>query len=114
MTSTVANVTVEKDMEEAEPAVVTADDVEGRPAGRITMPIFLNNRNEVASFYFDLTLPSGIVVAEDAVRHGTFLEAERYPADIGDDLVALAERHVVDAGVMAQHSHTTRREYVRR
>ena len=65
MTSTVANVTVEKDMEEAEPAVVTADDVEGRPAGRITMPIFLNNRSEVASFYFDLTLPSGIVVAED-------------------------------------------------
>jgi hypothetical protein len=65
MTSTVANVTVEKDMEEAEPAVVTADDVEGRPAGRITMPIFLNNRSEVASFYFDLTLPKGIVVAED-------------------------------------------------
>jgi hypothetical protein len=52
-------------MEEAEPAVVTADDVEGRPAGRITMPIFLNNRSEVASFYFDLTLPKGIVVAED-------------------------------------------------
>ena len=65
MTSTVANVTVEKDMEEATPAVVTGDDVEGRPAGRITMPIFLNNRNEVAMFYFDLTLPKGIVVAED-------------------------------------------------
>ena len=65
MPSTVANVTVEKDMEEATPAVVTAEDVEGRPAGRITMPIFLNNRNEVSSFYFDLTLPKGIVVAED-------------------------------------------------
>ena len=65
MTSTVANVTVEKDLEEATPAMVTADDVEGSPAGRITMPIFLNNRNEVAMFYFDLTLPSGIVVAED-------------------------------------------------
>ncbi len=65
MTSTVANVTVEKDMEEATPAVVTAEDVEGRPAGRIKMPIFLNNRNEVSSFYFDLTLPKGIVVAED-------------------------------------------------
>ena len=65
MTSTVASVTVEKDAEEAEPAVVTGDDVEGRPAGRITMPIFLNNRSEVGSFYFDLTLPKGIVVAED-------------------------------------------------
>jgi len=65
MTSTVANVTVEKDTVDTIPAVVTADDVEGRPAGRITMPIFLNNRSEVASFYFDLTLPSGIVVAED-------------------------------------------------
>ena len=65
MTSTVANVTVEKDEEDTTPAVVTADDVEGSPAGRITMPIFLNNRNEVASFYFDLTLPKGIVVAED-------------------------------------------------
>ncbi len=65
MTSTVATVTVEKDIEEAEPAVVTGDDVEGRPAGRITMPIFLNNRSEVGSFYFDLTLPKGIVVAED-------------------------------------------------
>ena len=65
MTSTVANVIVEKDEEETTPAVVTADDVEGRPAGRITMPIFLNNRTEVGSFYFDLTLPKGIVVAED-------------------------------------------------
>ena len=65
MPSTVANVTVEKDIEEATPAVVTAEDVEGRPAGRITMPIFLNNRNEVGMFYFDLTLPKGIVVAED-------------------------------------------------
>ena len=65
MTSTVANVTVEKDIEEATPAVVTAEDVESRPAGRITLPIFLNNRNEVSSFYFDLTLPKGIVVAED-------------------------------------------------
>ena len=65
MPSTVANVTVEKDIEETTPAVVTAEDVEGRPAGRITLPIFLNNRNEVSSFYFDLTLPKGIVVAED-------------------------------------------------
>ena len=65
MPSTVANVTVEKDIEEAIPAVVTADDVEGRPAGRITLPIFLNNRNEVGMFYFDLTLPKGIVVAKN-------------------------------------------------
>ena len=65
MTSTVANVTVEKDTVDTIPAVITAEEVEGHPAGKITLPILLNNRNEVASFYFDLTLPSGIVVAED-------------------------------------------------
>ena len=65
MTSTVANVTVEKEVEDTIPAVVTAEDVEGHVAGRITMPILLNNWNEVSSFYFDLTLPKGIVVAED-------------------------------------------------
>ncbi len=65
MTSTVANVTVEKDAADSIPAVVTGEDVEGYVAGRITMPILLNNWNEVSSFYFDLTLPKGIVVAED-------------------------------------------------
>ena len=65
MTSTVANVTVEKDAADSIPAGLTGEDVEGYVAGRITMPILVNNWNEVSSFYFDLTLPKGIVGAED-------------------------------------------------
>ena len=61
------NVTVEKGAEPEVPSVVEADDVEADPAGQVTMPIFLNNQTDINSFYFDLTLPKGITVAEDAV-----------------------------------------------
>lgn len=35
------------------------------PAEQITLPVFLNNATDINAFYFDLTLPKGITVAED-------------------------------------------------
>ncbi len=63
--SSTVTVTVEKEAEEEVSAVVTADDVEGQPAGRIKLPVFLNNDTDINAFYFDLTLPKGITVAKD-------------------------------------------------
>lgn len=64
--STTFTVSVEKAAEPEVPAIVEAEDVEGDPAGQITLPIFLNNQTDINAFYFDLTLPKGITVAEDA------------------------------------------------
>ena len=63
--SSTVTVTVEKETEAEVPALVTAEDVEGLPAGAITLPVFLNNPTDINAFYFDLTLPKGITVAED-------------------------------------------------
>ena len=57
-------VTVEKASETESQGVVTADDVEGEPATQIKMPVFLNNATDINAFYFDLTLPKGVTVAE--------------------------------------------------
>ena len=62
--SSTATVTVEKAGTDTQ-GVITADDVEGEPASRITLPVFLNNKTDINAFYFDLTLPKGITVAED-------------------------------------------------
>ena len=63
--SSTVDVTVEKEAEPEVPAIVTAEDVEGLPAGAITLPVFLNNPTDINAFYFDLTLPKGITVADD-------------------------------------------------
>ena len=65
MTSTVANIFVEKYNDETSPALITADDVEGEPASQIKLPVFLNNTTDINAFYFDLTLPMGVTVAKD-------------------------------------------------
>ncbi len=58
-------INVEKDAEPEQPAIVTAEDVEGQPDANITLPVFLNNQSAINAFYFDVTLPKGITVAED-------------------------------------------------
>ncbi len=77
------NVTVEKEAEEETPAVVTADDVEGDPAGRIKLPVYLNNATDINAFYFDLTLPKGIVVSKD--EEGQFIAS--FTGDYGDTML---------------------------
>lgn len=67
--SSTVTVTVEKEAEPEVPAIVTAEDVEGQPAGQIKLPVFLNNATDINAFYFDLTLPKGITVAEDENRN---------------------------------------------
>ena len=57
-------VTVEKASETETQGVVTADDVEGEPDSQVKMPVFLNNATDINAFYFDLTLPKGVTVAE--------------------------------------------------
>lgn len=58
-------VNVEKAGEPEVPAIVEAEDVQTEPAGQVKMPIFLNNQQDISAFYFDLTLPMGVTVAED-------------------------------------------------
>ena len=68
--SSTATVTVEKAGTDTQ-GVITADDVEGEPASRITLPVFLNNAKDINAFYFDLTLPKGVTVATE--KNGQFI-----------------------------------------
>ena len=51
-------------VEQPEQAIVSAENVETEAAKEVTLPIFLNNQSDITAFYFDLTLPKGITVAE--------------------------------------------------
>ena len=83
------SINVEKAAEPETPAVIEADDVEGQPAGTITMPIFLNNQQDISAFYFDLTLPMGVTVAEDA--DGNFV-AELVGDYAGGKMLLMAQK----------------------
>ena len=80
--SSTATVTVEKAGTDT-PGVITADDVEGEPASRITLPVFLNNAKDINAFYFDLTLPKGVAVAED--KNGQFVAS--FTGDYADTML---------------------------
>ena len=80
--SSTATVTVEKAGTETQ-GVITADDVEGEPASRITLPVFLNNAKDINAFYFDLTLPKGISVATE--KNGQFIAS--FTSDYGDTML---------------------------
>ena len=86
LSSSTVTVTVEKEAEEEVPAVITADDVEGEPASRITLPVFLNNAKDINAFYFDLTLPKGVVVATE--KNGQFIAS--FVGDYADGTMLLS------------------------
>ncbi len=80
--SSTATVTVEKAGTDTQ-GVITADDVEGEPASRITLPVFLNNAKDINAFYFDLTLPKGVTVATE--KNGQFIAS--FTGDYGDTML---------------------------
>jgi len=55
---------VETAAAEPEQGIVSMEDVETEAAMEISLPIILNNTTDITAFYFDLTLPKGITVAE--------------------------------------------------
>ncbi|MBQ7683924.1 MAG: leucine-rich repeat protein [Bacteroidaceae bacterium] len=82
-------VTVEKAAEPEVPAIVEAEDVQTEPAGQVKMPIFLNNQQDISAFYFDLTLPMGVTVAEDT--DGNFV-AELVGDYAGGKMLLMAQK----------------------
>ncbi|MBR2238764.1 MAG: leucine-rich repeat protein [Prevotella sp.] len=80
--SSTATITVEKAGTDTQ-GVITADDVEGEPASRITLPVFLNNAKDINAFYFDLTLPKGVTVATE--KNGQFIAT--FTGDYGDTML---------------------------
>ena len=57
--------------------------MEGEPASRITLPVFLNNAKDINAFYFDLTLPKGVTVATE--KNGQFIAS--FTGDYGDTML---------------------------
>ena len=83
------SITVEKAAKPEVPAIVEAEDVQTEPAGQVKMPIFLNNQQDISAFYFDLTLPMGVTVAEDA--DGNFV-AELVGDYAGGKMLLMAQK----------------------
>lgn len=86
-------ITVEKAVEPEVPAIFEAEDVEGDPAGSITLPIFLNNQTDITGFYFDLTLPKGVTVADGGAKlvgnyadSKIMLTCQPWSIDMGDNV----------------------------
>ena len=85
---TTFTVNVEKAAEPEVPAVIEADDVEGQTAGQITLPVMLNNPTDINAFYFDLTLPKGITVAENDGQ----IQAELVGVCAGGKMLLMAQK----------------------